>query len=197
MLGETDKALSDFARALELKANYAAPYYHRGNALNRLKKYEEALADLTKAVELAPSDARMTNNVAWLLATCPDVTLRDGKHAVEVAEKAVQRAPKSGSYWNTLGVACYRAGDWDASISALNKAVELRRGGDASDQFFLAMCHWKLENDEEAKAAYERATAWMETNQDALKKDARYAEELRRFQTEAEEVLEQGLPNEN
>ena len=104
---------------------------------------------------------------------------------------------KSGSYWNTLGVARYRAGDWNESISALNKAVEMRRGGDASDQFFLTMCYWKLENHDEANAAYERATAWMERNKDALKKDARYAEELRRFQTEAEEVLQRSSSNEN
>ena len=74
---------------------------------------------------------------------------------------------------------------------ALNKAIELRRGGDASDHFFLAMCNWKLEHYEEAEAAYEQAAAWMERNKDALNKDRKYAEELRRFQTEAEEVLEQ------
>ena len=121
------------------------------------------------------------NNLAWLLATCPDVQSRDPAWAVELAEKAVELAPKKGHIWNTLGVAQYRAGDWDAAIDALQKSLELQ-GDNSFDFFFLAMAHWQLGHKDEARKWYDRAVEWMEEN----KPDE---EELRRFRAEAEELI--------
>jgi uncharacterized protein HemY len=61
------------------------------------------------------------------LATSPDSKFRDPKRAVELAKKAVKLAPKEGNYWNTLGVAQYRASDWKEAIAALEKSIELLR----------------------------------------------------------------------
>jgi hypothetical protein len=58
------------------------------------------------------------------------------------------------------------------------------------DWFFLAMAHRKLGNRDEARAAYEQAMAWLEQNRKALEKDQARAQDLRRFQAEAEEALE-------
>src|SRR5436190_21041446 len=98
--------------------------------------------------------------------------------------------PKQGLSWNMLGVAQYRAGKWQPAIDALNKSMELRKGGDAFDWLFLAMAHQKLGDKGQARKWYERATQWLENNEKALAKDQSRAAELRRFQTEAEEVLE-------
>jgi tetratricopeptide (TPR) repeat protein len=87
-------------------------------------------------------------------------------------------------------VAHYRAGDPKAAIAALEKSVELRKGGDAFDRFFLAMSHYKLGNHEEARKCHDQAVAWMEKNKQALEKDRLHAEELRRFRREAEAVLQ-------
>jgi tetratricopeptide (TPR) repeat protein len=96
--------------------------------------------------------------------------------------KAVELEPKQGISWNTLGVALYRAGDWKAAIEALNKSMELRNGGDSSDWFFLALAHWQLGKQEEARKWYEKAVEWMEKNQPE-------DQELRRFRNEAEDAL--------
>jgi tetratricopeptide (TPR) repeat protein len=90
-------------------------------------------------------------------------------------------AQKEAGHWNTLGVAQYRAGDFKAAIEALNKSMELRKGGDSFDWFFLAMAHWRLDKKDEARKWYERAVQWME-------KYHRDNEELRRFRAEAEEM---------
>src|SRR5262249_31312816 len=137
-----------------------------------------------------PDHTGAHNNLAWLLATCPDAKLRDPDQAVKLAKKAVKLAPKVGAHWNTLGVAHYRAGDWKGAVGALDKAVELGRGGDAVDHLFLAMAHWKLGNHEEARKAHKLAVTWLEKNKEALAKDKGLAEELRGFRAEAEEVLE-------
>src|SRR5262249_22089469 len=138
----------------------------------------------------AMGDAQAHNDLAWLLATCPDEKRRDPNRAVDLAKKAVELAPKEGAYWNTLGVAHYRAGDWKAAIAALDKSRELRTGGDVFDFFFLAMAHHKLGNQDEARKYYDRAVEWLDKNKGALEKDKTQTDELRRLRSEAEELLQ-------
>jgi serine/threonine protein kinase/tetratricopeptide (TPR) repeat protein len=147
-----------------------------------LGRWEEAEQAYSKLLELAPQNADAHNNLAWLLATCPDSEIRDPKRAIELAKKATELAPKEGNHWNTLGAAYYYAGDWKAAIAALEKSMELRKGGDAFDWFFLAMARWQLGDKKDARKWYDQAVQWMDKNQH---KD----EELRRFRAEAETLL--------
>jgi WD40 repeat protein len=130
------------------------------------------------------------NNQAWPLATNPEAKLRDPDRAVELAQKAVDLCPKQAMYWNTLGVAHYRAGHWKEAIEALTKSMELAKGNlESFDTFFLAMAHWRLDEKEEAREWYDRAAQWMEKNKDQLEGNKQWPEELRRFRTEAAELL--------
>jgi Flp pilus assembly protein TadD len=101
---------------------------------------------------------------------------------VELVKKAVELNPREGSYWRTLGVAHYRAGDWKDALAALEKSMELHCGGDSFDWFFLAMAQWQLGNKDKAREWYDKAVDWMEKNQPIH-------EELRRFRAEVEELM--------
>jgi uncharacterized protein HemY len=125
------------------------------------------------------------NEVARFLATCATPQLRDAPRAVELAKQAVDQAPKDGTFWNTLGIAHYRAGDWRGAIAALEESRPRRSGGDASDFFFLAMAHWQLGEKAEARQWYDRAIEWMKHNP----KD----DELDPFHAEAAALL--GFPD--
>src|SRR6185436_9523516 len=103
--------------------------------------------------------------------------------AVELAQKAVELAPKDGAFWNTLGVAHYRAGDWKAAIDALEKSMELSQGAESFNWFFLAIAHWQLGEEKKAHEFFDQAVQWMDKNQPN-------DEELRRFRAEAAELLE-------
>jgi tetratricopeptide (TPR) repeat protein len=181
-LKQYDKAVFAYSRALELQPDYAYAWENRGRAYNKLGKWQDALKDFQHYRKLTRDGHRALNELAWFLATCPDVKLRDPKQAVELAKKAVELAPDAGSNWNTLGVAHYRAGDWKAAVTTLEKAVQLRSGGTGSDWFFLAMSHWKLNSKDRARQAYDRAVRWMD-------KHAAQDEEQRRFRAEAAELL--------
>ena len=90
--------------------------------------------------------------------------------------------PKDGNYCNTLGVSHYRVGDWKAAVVALEDSVKLRKGGDSFDWFFLAMAHWQLGHQDEARTWFDRAVEWMDKNSPRN-------EDLSRFRAEAEELL--------
>src|SRR5262249_42285362 len=142
-----------------------------------------------KAVELRPEypNARtnlagLLNEVAWALATHAEPARRDPGRAVSLAREAVERGPREGTYHNTPGAAQYRAGNWKGAIAALEKSMELSKGGDSFDWFFLAMAHWKLGDKDKARDWHDRAVRWMDRNQPKN-------EELLRFRAEAAELL--------
>jgi tetratricopeptide (TPR) repeat protein len=125
------------------------------------------------------------NNLAWLLATCPDETLRDPRLAVKSAQRAIDLVPTDGNTWNTLGVAHYRAGSWNEARNALSRSMELRSEGDAFDWFFLAMIEAQFGQKERANELYSKAVRWAQTYRPG-------DSELYRFQAEA--ALKLGLP---
>jgi tetratricopeptide (TPR) repeat protein len=121
------------------------------------------------------------NDRAWVLATDLDPTKRDPTRAVALAQEAVALSPQNGKFWNTLGVALYRADDYAAAIEALERSMKRRDGGDSCDSIFLAMAQWNLGNSDEARQWYDKASAWMEKNKPT--------EDLLRFRAEAAELL--------
>jgi tetratricopeptide (TPR) repeat protein len=66
--------------------------------------------------------------LAWILATSPDDSLRDGKRAVELASKAVSETKSNdGYYLDTLAAANAEAGDCDSAVNNQQKAIDLNK----------------------------------------------------------------------
>jgi serine/threonine protein kinase len=97
------------------------------------------------------------NRYAWFLVDCPDPGFRDPTRAVTLARQVTEQAPDKAAYWNTLGVAYYRSGEWQKAIAALQKSMELSSGGEAWDWLFLAMANRRLGNRAEALTWYEKS----------------------------------------
>jgi tetratricopeptide (TPR) repeat protein len=97
--------------------------------------------------------------IAWRIG--PDVPAL----AVEAAQKAVDASPQDGFYWNTLGAAQCCADDWQSALLSLQKAMDLRSGGDASDWFLMAMAHGQLSHHADARTWYNKGVQWMDNNQ--------------------------------
>jgi len=69
-------------------------------------QHRKAVDQFRKVRALKPDMPDMLNNLAWLLATCSDDTLRDGKEAVECAERACKLTMnKQTGYIGTLAAA--------------------------------------------------------------------------------------------
>ncbi len=102
------------------------------------------------------------NDLAWLLANAPDPAVRDPAQAIALAGEAVETNPNCATYWNTLGAAHYRAGDFNGTIAALGRARDLSEGGSAFDHVFLAMARARLGDQEQAERWLDQAKVWME-----------------------------------
>jgi Flp pilus assembly protein TadD len=120
----------------------------------------EQRASATPTSEMRALDL---NNRAWSLATSADVKARDPHTAVELAQEALKLAPNSADFWNTLGVAQYRDGNFKEAISSLQKYRDLRTSdAEYGNPFFLAMAHWQLGHKEDARRWYDKGAQWMD-----------------------------------
>lgn len=153
----------DHPYTLSSMGELAATYSDRGRHAEALKLFEESLA-LVKARLGADHSETVPamSSLAFALAICPDPKLRDPKRAVELARKAADLKATDYETWRTLGIAYYRAGEFKASIEALDQSIALRNGGNSVEGFFLAMSHWQLGDQEQARKCYAQAVAWMD-----------------------------------
>ncbi len=142
----------------------------------------DALVIQRKAIDKTPNNAAARIKWARMLAMSPFDQLRDPRQAVELATRAAELAPKDRNCWYVLGVAQYRAGEWQLAIEAIEKSMKISPDANAGGWFFLAMAHSQLDHKDEARKWYDKAVEWMDPNQPQN-------EELRRFRAEAEEMM--------
>lgn len=105
-------AAQDHAPAQDMLASL----YYRGIGVPR--DYRRARELFEKAV--ARSYLPSMNNLAWLLATCPDASLRDGKRAVQLLEPVMDQ---SVQMLDTLAAAHAETGNFAQAISLQRRAI--------------------------------------------------------------------------
>lgn len=106
-----------------------------------------------------------SNDLAWSLSRDARTAPSDAEAAVRFALDAVHLSPNHPTYRNTLGVAYYRAGAWEAAVNALEIASSLNRGGTGFDLYFLAMAFSRLGRDDQAERCFLLADDWTTANQ--------------------------------
>jgi tetratricopeptide (TPR) repeat protein len=124
--GRIDEAIADWEKTLQIQPNDADAHTGLGNALLRQGSLKEAIAHYEKALALAPEDPHSRNNIAWVLATSSDASIRDGARAVEFARKAVELS-NSGDpkFHRTLAAAYAETGRFSEAIEAAKQGMEI------------------------------------------------------------------------
>jgi eukaryotic-like serine/threonine-protein kinase len=177
-----EKLVLEFPDVPTYRPDLRETFFHYASLLKNTGRSEESADIFRKALVVNPHDPADLHHLAWVLATWPDSQFRDPDLAIELAEQAGEMAPQSAKHWRTLGVAQYRAGNWPQSAAALEKAIDVRGGGNGIEWFFAAMAHWQLGHEKHARKWYEEAVEWMDNNNP---NDGT----LRGFRAEAAEVL--------
>jgi tetratricopeptide (TPR) repeat protein len=126
--GRMDEAIAHYQKAVGIKPDYANARLNLGKALQKKESFGEAIAQFQKALQLEPADPAIQSSLAWLLATCPDPSLRNGNKAVELAQKANERAGgRNPVFLHTLAAAFAEAGRFGDAVQSAQKAIELAR----------------------------------------------------------------------
>jgi tetratricopeptide (TPR) repeat protein len=124
--GRTDEAITQYQRLLQLRPDAADTHSILGDALAQRGRVDEAIAQYQKALESKPADPGVQNALAWLLATAPQVSLRNGGKAVELARQAsLLTGGENPVILRTLAAACAEAGRFAEAVETAQHALRL------------------------------------------------------------------------
>jgi Flp pilus assembly protein TadD len=134
-----------------------------------------------------PEDPSALNKLAWEVVKLPGGEMSGYRKALRFSEEACQLEAEDGGFLSTLGVAYYRAGNFEKALDVLARSDKINalknKGSDPTDLAFLAMAHHQLGHAKEAEAKLQLLRERM--------KDPRRAQDTQApgFLREAEELL--------
>jgi len=145
------KAIARFTAALADGKESFVALRGRADALLSVGKHAEAIADYELALKLKPKDSGVLNNLAWVLATSPEDSVRDGKRAIELGTAACEATEyKQAHILSTLAAAYAEAEDWDNAVKWSQKAVEIDHNNEHQEQIKKEL------------ESYQKKTKWRE-----------------------------------
>jgi tetratricopeptide (TPR) repeat protein len=122
-LGRYDDAQVAYNRAEQLsdhsigKADF---WYAEGKYLSKNGKYEEAIRNFDKAIEIDSQNASI-----WIAKSNAFNAMRRYEEAIQSCEKAIELDPLNTTAWNDKGFANIGLGKFEISLQFFDKAIEL------------------------------------------------------------------------
>jgi tetratricopeptide (TPR) repeat protein len=123
--GRQNEAKEHFEKAAALDPKNADAHYNLGMIYYMRGEGAAAATQWRAAVRLQQNQAAFLRPLAWLLATSPDVAVRDGAEAVKLAERAVQMKPLDPNQLGTLAAAYAEAGQFPKAVANAERALDL------------------------------------------------------------------------
>jgi Tfp pilus assembly protein PilO len=109
-----------------LQKAYAYAELKQANVSAERHQFAEAIDHFQRALASDTNSAPALNNLAWLRATAPDPSLRNGPEAVRLAERACQQTQyKEIVPIRTLAAAYAEAGRFDDAVATARKALAM------------------------------------------------------------------------
>lgn len=123
--GKYEDAIENINKSLELKNDWAIPYFYRGAVYDAMEKYDEAMLDYTKALSI---DDKMTDayyNRAKIILSRKDIENPNIQNVINDLEKALELDNKFVDALFAMAAAYKKLGDYHKALSYLEKLLEI------------------------------------------------------------------------
>ena len=123
--GKFEDAIEKINKSLELKKDWEIPYFYRAVAYQVLEKFDEAILDYTKALELNDKMTDAYYNRAKILLIRKDIENPDINRAVNDLEKAIELDPNFTEALYAMAAAQKKLENYKLALEYLDKVIEL------------------------------------------------------------------------
>jgi len=124
--GQMADAMVHYRKLLEIQPENVEARNILGTVLVRQGRVREALEQWQETLAIQPENGNAKSNLAWVFATSPDGSLRDGARAVELSEQALRLSGgKNPIIFRTLAAAYAESGRFREAIETAQRGLEL------------------------------------------------------------------------
>lgn len=151
-LGEFERAITEYRKAIALIPNSPLIYNRLGVAYSELKQYDAALDAYKSALALSPMTAEPHYNIGLVYLKKGDLP-----HALKAFKRAIAIDTEWGDAYTGLGEVYLKQGDFGQAIRAYKQATRLNPNGNPSAILGLGKVYARQERWEDAITAVEKA----------------------------------------
>src|SRR5437016_4532965 len=124
--GDVENALIHYQKLLQLQPDNIEVHNIVGTALVQQGRVREGVEEWQQVLAIQPDNGNALSNLAWILATSPDDSLRDGAKAVQLAEEALRISGRRiPIIFRTLAAAYAENGEFSKAIQIAQQGIEL------------------------------------------------------------------------
>ena len=123
--GKFQDAIENINKSLELKKDWAIPYFYRAVAYDAMEEFDEAMLDYIKAIQL---DEKMTDayyNRARIILSRKDLDNPKVENAVKDLEKALELDPQFIDALYAMAAAKKKLGDYHAALVYIERLLQI------------------------------------------------------------------------
>ena len=138
---KTDPAIFHFQKALSIQPDNIGASNDLGVMFASKGEIREAISAWQQSLSFDPDNADAANNIGWVRATATDPDLRDGREALELAQRALRSAGENPVALRTLAAAQAENGQFAEAIATCRRGEELaQKNGDRAMAESLHSC---------------------------------------------------------
>lgn len=123
--GKFEEGIGKINQSLELKRDWEIPFFYRAVAYQALKKFDDAMLDYTKALQLNPRMTDAYYNRAYINLTRKDIDNADLEKTAQDLEKALELDPKFIDALYAMAAVQKKLGNYHAALEFLEKLLQI------------------------------------------------------------------------
>ncbi len=123
----TDRQIKDRIYLASLSRDEALGYCYdlRADSFAKIKKFDRAVADYRRAMELYPQAPIPRRDLAWLYLSTPGLAVPSQAEVMDLAKYATRVEAQNAKHWDTLACAYAASGNFSEALRCVDRAQRL------------------------------------------------------------------------